>query len=222
MSNIFFLFQMATLILVTTACTNSADDVYPSAANKLKNIELGEAIYMLMPDENIKSIEWSYLSNNKAIQWIDYSYKISKGNNNYSSREGLIRVNVKNVKSTILRKQTKELAWSITYINSISNPKFGPQQIELKPGIDDGDANCFGSTTHNCTFSPIDSLIASNINFKIICKTGSTSNWGTTGLLLTAKGKKSVKAKWVTDGGSGGSSSWLHIYVGEEPPNICN
>jgi len=220
MSKINWLLPIVTMILAMSACTKS-DDVYPASANKLKNIELGEAIYMLMPDENIKFIEWSYQSNNKTIHWIDDTYKTSKGNNTYASRDGLMRINVKSVISTILRKQTKELAWSINYINSISNPKFGPQEIELKPGVDDGDANCFGSTTDNCTFNPIESLIASNIQFEIICKTGTTANWGTTGLLLTAKGKKAVKAKWITDGGSGGSSSWMNIYVGEEPKNIC-
>ena len=52
------------------ACTKSEDDVYPAAANKLKNIELGEAIYLLMPDENNELIGWSYQSNNKIIYWI--------------------------------------------------------------------------------------------------------------------------------------------------------
>ena len=220
MSKINWLFSIFTLVFMTIACTKSEEDVYPAAANKLKNIELGEAIYLLMPDENNGHIEWSYQSNNKIIYWIDDTYK-TNDDSTYSSRDGLMRINVKGVKSTILRKETKELAWSINYSNSISNPKFGPQEIELKPGIDDGDANCFGSTVDNCTFSPIESLIASNIHFEIICKTGKTENWGTTGLLLSAKGKKSVKAKWFTDGGSGGSSSSMYIYIGEEPENLC-
>ena len=195
-------------------------NVYPASVSKLKNIELGEAIFLLMPDKSTKFIQWSFQSNNDKILWIDDTYKIIESSN-VASRDGLIRINVKGAKSTILNKELKELAWSIEYINSISNPKFGPQKIILTPGVRDGNGNCFGSTADNCSFSPIKSLQSSNINFDIVCKTGSTENWGTTGLLLSAKGKKTVKMKWVTDGGSGGSSSWIEIYVGEQPEDMC-
>lgn len=212
---------MTSFIVIGLGSCSKKVNVYPSAASKLKNIELGEAIYMLMPDEDTKFLQWSHQSNNENIFWLNEGYKSTNGENGYNSREGLVRINVQGVKSTILKKTLEELAWTITYINR-SNPKFGPQVIELKPGLSNSDGICFGTNFDNCTFNPINSLIGRNINFDIVCKSKALENWGKTGLLLSAKGKKTIKARWQTDGGSGGSSSIIEIYVGEQPDKLCD
>jgi len=197
-------------------CSSTESNIYPQTANKLESLELGQAILMLIPPAGTNYINWSYESNSDDIEWLDDTYKSNPaGTHNY--RTGLMRINVEGVKSTILRKKKIELAWSVVYNGNSPNPNSGVQTIELKPGTSDGEGICFGSTFENCTFSPLESLARANIKAKVICK-----DLETTGLLLSAKGKKTIKAKWVTSGGAGGESSWLELLVNDEEKNICN
>ena len=202
---------LSTLIL---ACTQQ-EDVYPASAAKVKPMGVGKAIHMFMPDVGLKHIDWAYLNKSDAIQWLDDTYK-SNPDGTLNFRTGLMRINVDGTKSTILKKTVKELAWSVVY-QGPGNPNFGVQEIDLKPGIDDGDANCFGSTTENCTFNPINSMAQAGIRVDVLCKSTEV-----TGLELSAAGKKTIKARMITSGGSGGSSSWIELYVNGNPSQLCN
>lgn len=189
-------------------------DVYPKAAENLISMELGEAVLMFMPPNNMQFVEWMFQSNSPKINWLDDAYKTNK-EGSYSSRTGLMRVNVDSVKSTILKKNNMELAWSVV-LESYGNPKFGPEVITIQPGVVDGDANCFGSTTSNCTFNPFKSLSDANISAIKLCE-----NSRKVGLRLSAKGKRDVDAVWITDGGSGGENSWLELFILNERKDIC-
>lgn len=204
------IFGVGLVVLSLLGCADK-EEVYPSAAQKLKPLELGQAIYLFMPNQGMRHIDWSYLSDSKSIVWLDDSYK----SGNVNTRTGILRVNVDGVKSTILKKEVKELAWSVVYVGA-GNPNFGVLEIDLKPGVDDGDANCFGSTTQNCTFNPISSMAKAGINVDVLCRSTFT-----TGYLLSAKSKEPIRAKLVTSEGSGGASSWLEIYVSNPPQNLC-
>jgi len=205
---------ISVLLMILLLSCSKQEGVYPSVAGNLDPIELGQAIFMFIPNEGISHIGWSYLSNSKKIFWLDETYKTST-NGELNLRTGLLRINVDGIKSTVLKKEVKELAWSVVY-EGAGNPNFGVRKIDLKPGIDDGDANCFGSTTENCTFNPINSMAKEGIKVDILCKSSEA-----TGLNLSAKGKKTIKAKWVTSGGSGGSSSWIELYVNDDPIELC-
>ena len=208
------LLAVISFVLLLASCSKQAE-VYPKAASNLKEMELGQAIYMLMPSVSSGHIGWSYLSDSNKVFWLDDTYKTAPGGD-LNFRTGLMRINVEGVKSTILKKVVKELAWSVVY-GGPGNPNFGVQEISLSPGVNDGDANCFGSTTENCTFNPINSMVKEGIKVDIQCK-----SFESVGMELTAKGKKTIGAKWVTSGGSGGSSSWIELYVNSSPKNICN
>lgn len=202
--------------LQLTPKTAKADaNVYPDSVKKLNSLELGELILFVMPPKDMSFIDWGYLSNSK-ISWLDETYKsTSTPQGTYNSRTGLVRVNVMGNISTILKKQTMELAWSVVY-ESYSNPKFGVEEISIRPGIDDGNGNCFGSTTDNCSFNPIKSFEFAKITYKQICKSSEKI-----GYQLSAEGKKTIKAAWVTSRGSGGSSSWMELYMNPNKNDVC-
>ncbi len=188
--------------------------VYPLAANELSSIELGKAVFMFMPPTGTSNIAWSFQHDNSNIAWLDDTYK-SNYDATGNTRTGLMRINVDGVSPTILKKKKFELAWSVVF-RSTANPNFGVQTIELAPGISNGNDECFGSTTENCTFNPLRSLAHANIKVEVLCKSVET-----TGLILSADGKKPIKAKWVTSGGSGGENSLIELLVENVEENIC-
>jgi hypothetical protein len=217
------LFAGLLLSALIVACTQE-EDVYPIGASKVKPMSLGQAVLMFMPDAGVKHIDWSYLNKSNNILWLDDTYKFNQSNpdDSLNFRTGLMRINVDGVKSTILKKTVKELAWSVVY-QGPGNPNFGIQMIALTPGIDNGDANCFGSTTQNCTFNPINAIAKEGIKIDVVCKsTDVTGSTEVTGLELSAAGKKAIKARMITSGGSGGSSSWIEIYVNDNPSQLCS
>jgi hypothetical protein len=191
-------------------------NVYPDSVKKLSSLELGELIFFLMPSKDSNFIDWGYLSNTKII-WQDDTYKTTNTpQGTYNSRVGLVRANVMGNISTILKKQTTELAWSVVY-ESYGNPKFGVEVITIKPGTDDSDGACFGSTSDNCSFNPIKSFDGAKIKYRQICKSSEK-----VGYQLSAEGKKTIKAAWITSTGSGGSSSWIELYMNGDKANICD
>ena len=190
-------------------------NVYPDSVKKLSSLELGEVMLFLMPTKDINFIDWGYLSNTKIL-WLDDSYKSTNTpQGTYNSRNGLIRVNVMGNVSTVLKKQTVELAWSVIY-ESYANPKFGVEVITIKPGTDDSDGSCFGSTTDNCSFNPIKSLDFAKIKYRQICKSSEK-----VGYQLSAEGKKTIRAAWINSTGSGGTSSWVELYMNPNKDDIC-
>jgi hypothetical protein len=190
-------------------------NVYPSSVKSLNSLELGEVILFLMPPTGMNLVDWGYLSNTK-INWLDDSYKsIDTPQGVYNSRTGLVRINVMGNKSTILKKQTTELAWSVVYEN-YGNPKYGVEIITIKPGTEDSDGICFGSTAENCSFNPIKSFGMEKIKYRQICKSSEK-----VGFELSAEGKRKIKAAWITSTGSGGSSSWIELYVNSGKEDIC-
>lgn len=191
------------------------NNTYPPSAGKLKSIELGQAILMFMPPSETNQIDWSYQST-AGIIWLDDTYESAKDSSS-NFRTGFMRINVEGIKSTILKKEVQELAWSVTYEGPI-NPRFGVDMITLEPGISDGN-QCFGATTGNCTFNPLMSLAHANIEVNILCK--SEVDGETVGLMLSAKGKKSIPAVLVTGSGSGGQSSSIALLVNKNADNLC-
>lgn len=208
--------QQTTNISSISANNDTTANIYPPSIGKLKSVELGQAVLMFMPpSDGTKLISWAFQSDNGVV-WLDDSYKSAADGSNY--RTGLMRINVDGVKSTILKKEIAELAWSVTYTGS-SNPNFGVDTITLEPGIDDGD-QCFGSITENCTFNPLMSLAKANITVDVLCKTEQVD--GTiVGLSLSENGKKSIQAIWLTSGGSGGQASSIKLLVNQSKNDVC-
>ena len=99
-----------------------AQSVYPTTAQSLKPMELGEAILLLMPDKGANSVKWDHRAASN-IQWLTegwQSYEIGTT----IFRDGLMRIHVKGKVSTVLKKQKQELAWTVSY-SSDENPAFG-------------------------------------------------------------------------------------------------
>ncbi len=209
-------------VVIVNDTGNLDGGIYPFSAKNLKSIELGQAILSLMPPIGMESVLWSYQQNSQNIFWIDNHYKSNQGQNDtYNSKNGLMRINVKGSKSTIFKNRDLELAWSIV-LQKFGDPASGPEAIELKPGINDGDANCFGSKTTNCTFNPLASLVLAGIKAKEICNKEGVS--GAKGYLLKAKDKRPIKLSLITSAGSGGASSWITLYIdsSDKKVDICS
>jgi hypothetical protein len=207
---------MRTIILVISlfisSCSknessNSDVYIYPEKVKDIKNIELGEVVKFYIPafDKN-KSLEWSYLANKKDIVWLNETYV--EGDEGYE-RNGLLRINIMGINSTILKIKNMELAWSIKYVNN-GNPKFGVDWVEIFPGLESGDGNCFGSTTDNCSFDPTPSLENSNIKVEKIAFECTNQLWQPEVYLITNNGSV-AKLILETYGGSGGISSSIKI-----------
>jgi len=206
----------ALAFLALVGCDESG--VYPPTAKKLKSLELGEAVRLFMPALDEDHIPWSF--RNKHVIWIDDSYDLSGIN---PSRTGILRINVNGIKSKILKNSMRELVWSVEYIG-IQNTNLGVSRIIIKPGLSYnnyyGDTHCFGAGAENCTFNPLKSLINANIDVDVLCTGGPTSG-KIVGLELTAKDKAKTMATWINSYGSGGSTSWLTLYVSSKPRSLC-
>ena len=192
----------------------SAGGIYPKAADNLKQMELGDAVYMLMPNKGADFYSWS---SGADIAWITDSIGSYADGDSY--RLGLMRVNVMGVKSTILRKYPEELAWSVIY-QGVSNPRFGVQSITLEPGVEDGKANCFGASATSCTFNPLMSLAHAGITVEVLCEADRIDG-KVVGVALSARGKRTIQASWSTSGGSGGSSTSMTLFLSDKDQGLC-
>lgn len=200
------------LLLFSLRC--DAAEVYPKGADKLKLIELGQAVLMLMPRAGSNFYSWSSGSD---IAWITDS--IDSYPDGDSFRQGLMRINVLGVKSTILKKVPREVAWSVVY-RGTKNPNFGVQSVVLEPGVEDGIGNCFGAAASGCTFNPLMSLAYSKITVNVLCVSHRIDGYAV-GASLSAEGKKTVEALWATTGGSGGASTSMTLYVNGNMGDPC-
>lgn len=212
--------KISFLIVVLTLTSGQCfADVYPAKANQLKQVELGQAVLLFMPPQNSQFVDWAFQANGPVV-WLTSSY--SSNGNDATYREGLMRITVDGATSTILKHRVHELAWSVRYQGEL-NPSFGVQSITMEPGIDDGDANCFGAGTTGCSFNPLSSLIKAGVAVKILCQSNDAQN-SITGLDLSASGKAPTTAQVLTSGGSGGESTEITLFVGDNsaPTNLCD
>ena len=187
--------------------------IYPAQIDATPSLELGQLIYMLMPEPN-QSIGWDWAVDSSII-WIDEGYINSNDN---SIRRGIVRVNVVGKKSTVLRRKKEELGWTVTLFSS-TLPKFGPDKILIEPGLKD-DFACFGSLFDGCEFDPLPSLKNAGINIEFICKdTDSEANFEKI-YKLNAPKKLPIFIKWTRSEGSGGVTTDVTMYL-KEQENIC-
>jgi len=227
--NRFFPFTLLSILLLS-ACGGVSDTVVKpveiirgttnnETLNSYRSFELGEAILLFMPDKKTESVGWDFRSD-ASIVWATSGYetrKISK-NEEFSFREGLLRINVLGVQSKILRKTKEELPWVVTY-GTYSNAKFGVETVELEAG--DLTEPCFGGLYENCAFNPEPSMAANQIAVTKICQK-TLGNTSTIGYELTHPNKKNVFAIFENGAGSGGVSSSFKLVFSKDKKDLCN
>jgi hypothetical protein len=210
------------LILIYQLFSTEKNNVFPLEANKLKSFELGEAIQLLLPPDNSDEISWSYLSNSAAIFWLDETTNSNHGSDdNYNTRTGLMRINVKGLMSTILKRTNFELAWGIQLISE-GNERFGPSSLIIGPGGSHEKIEeylCFGTFAENCEFSPIDSLKSSSIIIEELCENNGSIT--IKAFYLSAKNKRKTLARVITQGGSGGTYTTMELFLKKTDKNVC-
>ena len=177
---------------------------YPASLERLPQLELGTAVLQFMPLAGSELIDWSFNADG-PVAWQTEGYA-SDIHGDRSSRKGLLRVHVLGTFSTVLRQVKNELAWNLQYTTT-DNAKWGPQSIELSPGVDD-EGGCFGSLYSGCAFDPRPSLTQAGIAYSVVCPSSSEAN-GATVFTLSYPGRARMLLIWSTSTGSGGESSFL-------------
>jgi hypothetical protein len=210
--------SLFSIAVQSTEMNSSRGTTNNKTLNSYRSFELGEAIFLLMPDKNMERIGWDFRSNAPVLWTTDgYNTEIDYSDREISFRDGLIRVNVKGTKSYILRKKKEELAWTIRF-STPNGAKFGVDSIKLYPG--DSDGQCFGHLYENCNFSVEKSLKNVGIKFKKICEQKRPDNkW--IEYKLSHSGKKSIFAELEYNQGSGGSSTSFEMFLHKKEKSSC-
>jgi len=187
---------------------------YPAALKYLPQLELGTAVLHFMPPAESELIDWSFNADG-PVAWETVGYT-SDIHGDTSTRKGLLRVHVLGTFATVLRQVKNELAWEVRYTTTES-AKWGPQSIELAPGVDD-EGGCFGTLYSGCSFDPRASLTQAGIAHSVVCSSSNEGN-GTSVFTLSYPGRAPMLLAWSTSTGSGGKSSFLtmRLYRGTEP-----
>lgn len=208
------------LSLFFTQMIAHSESVFPKELEETKSIEIGELILILLPDQGDALVGWDHRTKS-PIRWITAGYETHKIDNGESLyyRDGIVRTNIGGISSKILRQDKVELGWTVSYINK-SNPKFGVENIDLRPGTPKD--VCFGTTQYGCYFdAPLKSLAAASVSVKLIC-TKSLGSEIVSAYELSHPNKRSTVLRWTTSGGSGGKSSDLSLLLTDDAsPSVC-
>ena len=193
-----------------------AQGVYPTTAQSLKPMELGEAILLLMPDKGANSVNWDHRAESNIL-WLTEGWESRRPKENSIFRDGLMRIHVKGKVSTVLKKQKHELAWTVSY-SSEGNPGLGVQEIEITPGMPK--EGCFGSLNEGCAFHPQPSLTASGIRFKKLCENNGTQ-FTVIVFELTHPNRSATMLRWAEDRGSAGARSSVTLSLAPKAEELC-
>lgn len=190
-----FLFVLLPMPLISAA-ESSKEAIFPPSLSGKPSVELGEFIRSSMLEKG-ERLGWDWRVNSD-IDWQDGITQVNS--TGYSHRDGVARINVMGVRSSVLKKRKDELGWEVS-LRTMKPAKFGPEAIELSP------LDCFGTLYDGCSFDPASSLKAAGIATKKICSVHlNGSNFSDT-YLISHSGKEDMLMTWANSGGSGGESS---------------
>lgn len=202
------LLQLLAFFLAPTVLAEN-NDVFPKTAAKLKPIELGTLILLLMPNQNEQQVEWDVESENPSLGWVTAGVKkIQKSS--LLEREALARIRINGTLSHILRERKKEAAW-IVNMKSEMPLRFGPDEISIYR------YEC----SSWCEFiSPIDSLRLAGITATEVCK---VHNLGEDKVVwrLSHPAKRMTILTSETYGGNAVQEARLHLIFRPDSDNLC-
>ncbi|WP_146742453.1 MULTISPECIES: hypothetical protein [Halomonadaceae] len=210
MANLIKVMSSSVFLMLVSSLTFA--EVEPGLLEGKGSYEISDIIYDLMQEDGATTIPWSHMSNSD-IAWTTDGYD-SDGET--TVRHGFLRINILGEKSTVLKRNKRELGWSISYI-STGVPKFGANYAFLAPG-GPGVSKCFGSLFEMCSFDIIDSLRENeNLETEVICSSETFRENDV--YLISSEGKEPSVIIIETNGGSGGSHSKLLMTIGDEVLN---
>jgi hypothetical protein len=215
----------------TKSQEQSSTPVFPRIAEKVQPVELSEFIANAVPENGVEKIGWDYLSNS-SIVWVSNGYENYGGTETW--REGLVRIRVGGVASTVLRQKKEELAWSISLVTD-GPPKFGPTFIKIEPGFDvseqvakqlGGDLTngnsgiCFGELFTGCDFTAARALASHRIRSTLVCKGEFNVKPDVYEIRVGNKPPALLTYSW--GGGSGGSSADIELHPLADKEALCS
>lgn len=191
------------LVCVEARAQAAPPSVFPKAAATLPVINLADLIYEALPLRGEDLFGWHHLVD-APLLWITNGYD---SDGRVAKRVALGRVRVGGRTPTILRQHKEELAWTIS-METESNPKFGPEKIEITAGVDD--EQCFGSLTDNCAFDESEALGNPKLRTQLICRV-TPGGFPLAVYRVSAADKGVAFVRVWTSGGSGGVASSVTI-----------
>lgn len=196
-------------VLMSYAVFGSAAQVEPQQLNNKKSYEIAELVYLLMPEKGESRLQWSHLAGSNIV-WLTDGIE-QDGNTAY--RTGLIRINFDGVASQVLKREPKELGWTLTY--SSRTPKLGAE-LALISAYEP----CLGTIYSNCSFDLEASLKRSKrLNYSVVCKRQELQR--TVSLFqVEAQSRKTGAVMTIDDYGSGGSTTQLYMFIDKTPAEV--
>jgi hypothetical protein len=210
------------VLLLTVVCASvaNAQSVFPSSAGSLEPLELGDATLLLMPDKTtVGPVHWDFREGSRQIAWVTDGYENAENRSGQvvPTRYGLMRIHVRGKKSTVMKRELTELAWTVSY-STESALKFGVEIIAIDPG--EPRESCFGTLYEGCDFDPKESFENTGIAARVLCKVR-TLGIEITGYELSHPNKRTTLARLITNTGSGGTSSSLELIFTTPREELC-
>jgi len=191
--------------------------IEPAALSTFKAVELSTLVLDAMPPANSSGLTWAHMLD-APILWVTDGYSSTESGEEI--RDGKVRVRVNGRISTVLSKTTEEVPWTVE-LSSTTNPNFGPQDIAIMAGGNNGD-QCFGSLYSNCTFTPEEAFKNKGLSARFLCQANEGAGAGYTRYYrLTADGRADMIAAYSYDDGSGGASTDLSLKLAHGADPVC-
>ncbi|GED23826.1 hypothetical protein HHA01_28030 [Halomonas halmophila] len=162
----------------------------------------------MQPESSSNGFPWDTMANS-SISWDPNGVHYEDSG---AFRKGVLRVNVMDGVSTLLKSKVAELFWTIQ-LSTEENPNFGANWLYLKPG--GGEFSCFGPDSTMCSFDIENSLKNSPLSYEKgeICNPSSQMMHDFFHIRKDGYRDLYVIQEW--NGGSGGATTTLYATMAE-------
>jgi len=117
----------------------------------------------------------------------------------------------------VLKQRREALPWTVT-LDSLDDPKWGPEAVEIEPG-DPDNGGCFGPLFAGCNFTAAEALTGAGLTSKRLCRAQPGDDGGFREIYaISAPGRTPGFATFDVDFGSGGETDTLMVTWDAGPP----
>ena len=184
-------------------------EVYPAQLKGSKTYEIGDLLESFIQPKGVYNFTWDHMSDS-GILWLTDGVDVDR--NGVSYRSGIVRVNINNQITTVLKSKVNELGWSIDYMTKWAM-KWGPEYVLIEPGFEG--SLCFGSIFTQCSFDIDQSL--NNMPYKVSKICNSDSFRFSDVYKLSGDNIQPLLVVVSSDGGSGGATTQVMLTSERDP-----
>lgn len=186
----------------------SSSSAFGQPIASLKVVQFSEiaAMFYSSPGETVK---WSIGADAKSpIKWETSGVSDDCGEGEFSDsgcRTGYVRIKLGKDELTNLRRNLEPVKWEIRILSK-SDPKWGPDLVEIEPQCD----------TVQCEFNAIKLLRAAGHKLHKLCHAGGVANYQTA-FLVSTRNKSAVLINTFSTG-SAGTNNVVRLYFTHSEP----